>query len=162
MILNKRKLSLISGLFLSILFLYLALRGVDYNAAASALAETNFLFLIFVIPLALFDFTIRSLRWKILLLPIKKCRFYNVISTLFIGFFANAALPLRAGEVIRIVMIGEKEKISKSSATATMVVERTMDLFAVFLLFSISFIFFRPQQTPLIVSRVWKLSGLML
>ncbi len=159
---SKHKLILISGIFLSGLFLLLALQGVNFGEVLKVLARTNYLFLIPALLSLMVDFTFRSLRWKLLLEPVKKCRFINVMSTLFIGFFANAALPLRAGEVIRVIMIGEKENISKSAALATMVVERTMDLFAVFVLFSLSLLFFPPQQVPSVIDRLWQITGLVL
>ncbi len=159
---SKRKLIFVAGLFLSALFLFLALRGVNFGEVLKVLARTNYLFLVPAILSLLIDFTFRSLRWKLLLEPVKKCRFLNVMSTLFIGFFANVALPLRAGEVIRVIMIGEKENISKSAALATMVLERTMDLFAVFVLFSLSLVLFIPQQVPFIINRLWQITGLVL
>ncbi|MGM0568388.1 MAG: lysylphosphatidylglycerol synthase transmembrane domain-containing protein [Elusimicrobiota bacterium] len=159
---RKKQLTLASGIILSAFFLYLALRGVDFQSAAEALAKTNFLFIIPAVLIIFADFSMRALRWSLLLEPIKKCRFSNVISTLFIGFFANTALPLRAGEVIRSIIIGEKEKISKSAAMATIVVERTMDLFAVFVLFSLSLLLFPPNELPFIINRLWKIGGIFL
>jgi len=44
-----------------------------------------------------------------------------------IGYITNSILPLRMGEFIRGIMLGEKINISKSTALATVVVERMID-----------------------------------
>jgi len=59
-----------------------------------------------------------------------------------IGFMANNLLPARLGEFIRAYSIGSKENISKSSALATIVVERVFDGFTVLSFLAIVLIFF--------------------
>jgi len=75
----------------------------------------------------MFGFLMRGVRWRYLLLPIKKCKVLNLVSTVLIGFMANNLLPLRVGELIRAYVNGKKENISKSSSLATIVVERVFD-----------------------------------
>jgi len=90
----------------------------------------------------MFGFLMRGLRWRYLLLPIKKCKILNLVSTILIGFMANNLLPLRVGELIRAYVNGEKESISKSSSLATIVVERVFDglTLLVFLLVALLFL----------------------
>ena len=44
-----------------------------------------------------------------------------------IGYMANNLLPMRLGEVVRSYYLGEREDISKSSALATIFIERVFD-----------------------------------
>ena len=60
--------------------------------------------------------------------PIKNIKIGTLFTTTLIGFMGNCVLPARAGEVVRPVVIGIKEGVSKSAAFATIVVERVFDL----------------------------------
>ena len=57
------------------------------------------------------SFYLRSIRWSVLISPVKKVSVLNLFSANMIGFMANNVLPARLGEVIRPVMIARKEKI---------------------------------------------------
>ncbi|MFC2061153.1 lysylphosphatidylglycerol synthase transmembrane domain-containing protein [Elusimicrobiota bacterium] len=149
---DKRKLTLIIGIPLSILCLYLALRKVDFSKTLQLLTQTNYIYLLPAIILFIIDFLLRSLRWKVLLSPVKKCRYIDLLSTLYIGFFANSVLPMRMGEVIRAVMVGEKEKISKTSSIATIALERLLDGFAILILLIMAFFVF---PFPENIKRIW-------
>ncbi len=74
-------------------------------------------------------------------MPIKKCKIFNLVSTVFIGFMANNLLPFRVGELIRAYVNGKKENISKSSSLATIVVERVLDGLALVVLFLVAILF---------------------
>ncbi|MGM0441503.1 MAG: lysylphosphatidylglycerol synthase transmembrane domain-containing protein [Elusimicrobiota bacterium] len=132
--LNKRQIGIIIGIPISIVFLYLAFRKVDFNKTWSLLKSANVYLIILAVIATFGDFTLRTLRWKLLLSPIKKCKFINLMSIVYISFLANNTLPMRAGEVIRIIFVGEKENIPKTGAAATLAVERLLDIFSIILL----------------------------
>lgn len=155
---NKRKLAITVGIPLSIIFLFLALRKVDLNETFNTLKETNYLYIIPGILAFIIDFSLRAFRWKYLLEPIKKCRFFDLQSIVFIGFFSNSILPMRMGEIIRALMVGEKEEISKTGAIATIAVERVLDGFAIIILLIAPFFVF---SFPDNIKKIWIL-GLLL
>ncbi|HEY6358799.1 MAG TPA: lysylphosphatidylglycerol synthase transmembrane domain-containing protein, partial [Vicinamibacterales bacterium] len=68
-------------------------------------------------------------------LPIGHARFRNAFRTTIIGFTATYVLPGRVGEVLRPYLLARAEGFSASSAFATVVIERVLDLIAVLLLF---------------------------
>ncbi len=137
-----RKILTASGIFLSLLFLYFAFRNVEWENIFLLFRETNYFYLIPIVVFFFADFSLRALRWKFLLLPVKKCGLLNLLSSVFIGFFANNLLPMRAGEVIRAFHIGIREKISKMSALASIAVERVLDGYTVLLALVITFFIF--------------------
>jgi uncharacterized protein (TIRG00374 family) len=138
----KRKITIILGIPISIIFLYLATRKVDFQQTLQIIKQTNYLYLLPALLAFMADFSTRALRWKVLLTPLKKCKYSNLVSNVFLGFFGNTVLPMRAGEIIRILMLREKENISKASSVATIIIERAMDIFAILLLLSITFFIF--------------------
>ncbi len=78
---------------------------------------------------------VRCLRWRLLLSPVKAdIGLYNLFSTTVIGYLVTMLLPLRLGEVLRPVLLGRREGISRTAAVATCVLERLMDALTVALL----------------------------
>lgn len=118
------------GLTLSAVFLYFSVRGVDIEAVKAALRGAEYLYLVPAMAVVTLSFFLRALRWLIILRPVKRVSVRNAFSATMIGFMANNVLPMRAGEVVRAVVIGRQESISRSSALATIVVERVFDIVA--------------------------------
>lgn len=112
--------------FMAVMF-YLLLRKIDWQNLWSAFAQFHVIWIIPALVIYLLGYVIRGFRWKILLSPVKKCRFQSLFPTLVIGFMANNLLPARAGEFVRAYLNGTKEKISRSASLATIVLERIFD-----------------------------------
>lgn len=118
------------GLTLSAVFLFFSLRDVDLSEVVTALESAQYLYLIPAMGVVLLSFFLRALRWRIILVPVKQVSVRNAFSATMIGFMANNVLPMRAGELVRAVVIGRQESISRSSSLATIVVERVFDIVA--------------------------------
>ena len=125
------------GILLSILFLWLTFRKVNFNEVGFALCNANYFLFALTFILRGVGSLLRTYRWKILLSPIKDVRFGGVFSAFTIGFMANCVLPMRIGEIVRAFVLGYNEKISKSAALATIFVERLLDVFVLLFLFSV-------------------------
>lgn len=137
------------GIIISIIFLYLFFRKVDFHGLWDALREVNYLYLIPVLLFNSLGFIIRAERWKYLLNPVKRIGIMSLFSATIIGFAANNLLPARLGEIVRAYVIGRKENISKSSAFATIVVERFFDglMVILFIFFLLTFFPFSEGDT---------------
>jgi hypothetical protein len=70
---------------------------------------------------------LRAVRWKVLLTPIADVSLRRVLVASFIGYLAILVLPLRAGEVVRPVMIREPGRLSAWAAAGTLGAERIVD-----------------------------------
>jgi glycosyltransferase 2 family protein len=70
---------------------------------------------------------LRAGRWQLLLAPIAKLRLRRVLAASFVGFLAIMVLPLRAGEVVRPVMVREQGRLSAWAAAGTLGAERIAD-----------------------------------
>jgi uncharacterized protein (TIRG00374 family) len=128
----KRKLLI--GSILSGLFLYLALRNVQWAALLQAIQRTQLLPLI---PSALFIMLghyARAYRWKFMMRPVKAIGTNRLFVATVIGLMANNVLPARLGEVVRAHILGRKEKISRAASFAAIVYERIVDIFALLFL----------------------------
>jgi glycosyltransferase 2 family protein len=129
---NKKRFLI--GLSLAAIFLFLFLRNIDLVKVWAIIRTGNPYWLIFAIVMNLFNYFIRAVRWRYFLMNIKKTRLWNLFSTTVIGFALSTIFPARIGEVVRPYLLGMKENISRSSAFATVVVERLFDTLTVLLM----------------------------
>lgn len=112
---------------LSIIFLYLAVRGVRWDEFFNAVRNCQVQYLIPAIGISLISFMMRSYRWGILLRGKQQVSFSTLFWATGIGYLGNNFLPFRAGELIRSVVLGQKTGISKVYVFATAVTERVID-----------------------------------
>lgn len=115
------------GTAISVIFLYFAFRGQDLGEIRDALGETN---LWWVFPALALYFTgvwLRALRWSILMRPLATVTARDLMPVVVVGYMANNVLPLRTGELVRSVVVRQKLGVRKTSALATIAVERLFD-----------------------------------
>lgn len=118
---------LAANLGLSLVFLDLVFYKLDLHTMLLALKQANYYMLIPSLAILAISLVVRTWRWHWLLYQAKTARFSSLFSSLMIGTAANMVLPARAGEFIRAYFLGRREKISKTTAFATIVVERILD-----------------------------------
>jgi hypothetical protein len=94
------------------------MQELERSAPAPIVGAVLFMFL---------SFWIRALRWRYLLLPVKRISTGSLFRSTLIGFMGNYLLPFRAGELMRAVSIGQTQGISKSAALGSIVLERVFD-----------------------------------
>ncbi len=134
------------GIIISVLFVYLAMKDVQFTEVWRAFTQAKFFYYIFVVMGIFLVFTIRTLRWQILLAPLKKISFYNLYSTVWISFMMLLIMPARLGEFARAYLVGKKENISKTGAFSSIVIERIFDGCASILMFIVAVII-SPQSS---------------
>jgi uncharacterized protein (TIRG00374 family) len=115
------------SVFLTILFLYLAFRGTDFDQLFRSLASVRYSWIGLFVAILLLSHLFRAWRWRYLLDPIKsRIGIRNLFSGVMIGYLMNNVLP-RAGELVRPYSLAKQESIPRSSALGTIVVERILD-----------------------------------
>lgn len=128
--LGKTGTRLIIGCLVGAGFLYLALRNVDFSQMGEAFRSAHYGYLLGTLVIIFFSHVLRALRWKYLLAPIKQLDIRSLFISLIIGYMANVVMPAHLGEIVRAYVLGKKRGVSASSALATIVVERILDVFA--------------------------------
>lgn len=119
------------GIGISAFFLYLVFRSIDGTKLLAALRSMDLRFLLPAVAATLFSYYARAYRWKLLLLEDKKTSMGNLFAATSIGYMANNLLPARVGELVRVYVLGEKEKIDKGTVFASLVLDRLFDGFSV-------------------------------
>jgi glycosyltransferase 2 family protein len=122
-----KKWQLWLGVLISILFLWLALRGLHLGDFWSAVAAANYWWILPGVTVYFIGVWVRAWRWHYLLGPIKKIPTSKMFPITTIGYMGNNIYPARAGEVLRAVVLKRKEGVPVSASLATIIVERIFD-----------------------------------
>lgn len=135
------KNKVILGIFVSIIFLYLAFRSVDLNQMVMSLQNADYWWIAPGIGFMFLSLVLRAYRWRLFMLPIKEVETKKLFSAMMIGYMANNVFPLRLGEFMRAFAIGRSAGVSRAGAFATILVERIIDVLSLLIIFGITMLF---------------------
>ncbi len=121
----KRNLFVGLGWLISLVFLFFALRGLNWSSVLDGFAQVSLIVPITMVLVYCLGFVLRAWRWK-LLLP-RGILIGDSLGAVVLGYAANNVLPARLGEIVRAQAIGQKCQISRSLALASIFVERVFD-----------------------------------
>jgi uncharacterized protein (TIRG00374 family) len=124
---------LLLGIAVSAVFIYLTLKGVDLKAVLAELRNKSYEFLLPVAAVFILTQVIRSLRWGVILSPIKAINQRMLFPITSVGFMAIIIAPMRLGEMVRPYLIKVKQAVPFGSGIATILIERIMDLLVLLL-----------------------------
>jgi uncharacterized protein (TIRG00374 family) len=131
-----RTLLVVAGLVVSATFAYLAVRNAELDETVEALRATSLPLLVPALGLLTLAFLIRAVRWRSLFAKSARPPLPPLVGAQFVGYLANAILPVRAGDAVAIVSLNRRAKTPLAEGTATMFVARAEDVLSmVFLLF---------------------------
>ncbi|OGS20349.1 MAG: hypothetical protein A3J83_02130 [Elusimicrobia bacterium RIFOXYA2_FULL_40_6] len=151
-------LKVFAGILISVFFLFLAVRNVNFNDAMQVIRSIRWGFLVFIVFVNIFGLVVRSIRWKIIVnqdIPVKK--FFQATC---VGQFTNNVLPFRMGDLAQGYFLGIKANLSKSVAFSTVVLERLLDIMPPMLIIVLgSFFVLMPSQISF--SRIFLIVGLI-
>ena len=115
------------GILISVVFIWLALRGLRLDQFWGVVQGANYWWLLPGIAVFFVGMWVRAWRWHYLLRPIKNVPTRTVFPITTIGYMGNNIYPARAGEVLRAVILKRRENVSISASLATIIVERIFD-----------------------------------
>jgi glycosyltransferase 2 family protein len=145
----KNSVRIILVLLITILFLFVALKDLEYSHVWEALRTAQWEYFIAVIGCYLLTHSVRTLRLWVLL--DKKCTYISLFSINTIGFLAINVIPLRIGEMVRPYLLLEKEHIAFSKGIAAILLERLLDmLMLLIMLFGLTWFVSLPEKGVLI------------
>jgi hypothetical protein len=128
---------LLIGIAVSTVFIYLTLKGVDLKEVVAELRNKSYGFLLPVAAVCILTQIIRSIRWGVLLSPIKAINQRILFPITSVGFMAIIVAPMRLGEIVRPYLINVKQSVPLGSGIATILIERSMDLLMLLLFLSV-------------------------
>ena len=134
---TKTTLRYIVSILLTVVFLYFAFRGTDLATMYASMKGANYWWILLMFAFLIASHIVRAWRWRYLLEPMKpNIGMRNLFSAVMVGYMVNNVVP-RAGELVRPYTIGKLERIPKSAAFGTIVVERIIDTISFLVLVAI-------------------------
>ncbi len=135
---KDKRLLFALGFLISAVCVYWALREVNPADVFDALRASRGMGFLLLMGVTLAAFWVRSYRWRWLIQAEHKVPARNLFSATMVGFMANNLLPFRLGEFVRPMVLSRREKLSKSTLFASIVVERVVDMITLLVIFGLA------------------------
>jgi len=123
----RNRLLLFLGLAISALFLFLAFRGLHPEAFVDSLAAVNLAGLLLGAGVYFGAVVLIAWRWQFLLRSLALVPLLGLTKLVCIGYMGNNVYPFRAGEALRIFLLGRNHGVPMAGATTVVIVERVFD-----------------------------------
>ena len=133
------------GLTLSLIFLGLAFRNVEWPGVWLSWRAARVDLLLLGTALLVGSWLVAALRWRLLLSGVEGLRVRDTFAFIMIGYLANTVLPLRLGDLARASLIGRKKNVGISRALGSIAIERLMD---VLMLVALTLVLMRVLDIP--------------
>lgn len=119
------------------LFLWLALRKVEFSALGAALSAARPGWLIPMVAIVYLDLLVRAVRWRVLLSRARAlpAPVWDLFKLEAIGLAVNNVLLLRLGELARAGLAARRLGIPAAAALASVAIERALDVAALLTIF---------------------------
>jgi uncharacterized protein (TIRG00374 family) len=115
------------GILISIVFVWIALRGLALRDVWRQIREANYWWLLPSVATYFIAVWARTWRWDYMLRPLKRITLRRLFPVVVIGYMGNNVYPFRAGELLRSYVLRRREAVPMSGSLATVVVERVFD-----------------------------------
>jgi uncharacterized protein (TIRG00374 family) len=115
----------------SALALYYLLQQVSIGELVQAIGRAQLFPIALIVLFVLGSLVTRAARWQVLFLPDRVVPFSPLLGTLSISYMASTFLPLRAGELIRAMFLGQIENIPIPRVIGTILLEKLFDFLAI-------------------------------
>ncbi|HEU4328763.1 MAG TPA: lysylphosphatidylglycerol synthase transmembrane domain-containing protein [Roseiflexaceae bacterium] len=132
------------GVIVSVVFLAIAVNGLDLEHFWATVREANYWWLLPGVAVYFGAVWARTWRWHYMLRHIAAIPLRRLFPVVVIGYMGNNVYPARAGEVLRSYVLRRKEGVPISASLATVVLERLFDGLVMLL-----FVFVTLPFTPL-------------
>jgi len=124
----KNVLTVLISIAIAGVFLWVALRGLDFDKIKNSLQKANYLWVLFAAVFGVSAYIFRAVRWNLLLEPMGyKISNSNSLWSLSFGYLMNLTIP-RSGEVARSTALYGVEKVPVDKSFGTIILERVVDL----------------------------------
>lgn len=124
----KRGTLLVWGSFgVSLFLLGLLLTKIDGRQLLHALRQLDWRYLMMAIGLTFVSYWLRAVRWRLLLLHERPIALGSLYTATIIGYMANNLFPARLGEIVRVWLLAQRERLKVAPVFASLVIDRMLD-----------------------------------
>jgi uncharacterized membrane protein YbhN (UPF0104 family) len=124
---TRSKVLLVVTNLVSIGCLVWALRDAKLGELKDDLASMNWWWVAVAVLADVGVYFWHAIRWRILLRPVVRLKYWEVVRAFYVGLFANEVLPFRVGEVLRCYLLTEGTGLPFSVSLTSALIERVFD-----------------------------------
>ena len=124
----RRAAAAVAGIAVSVVFGWLAVRGLDFHEVRGAIGRASPGWILAAVAVSLIGVTMRSERWRSLFPRESRPAPVPTFWASQVGLLANNVLPVRAGELVRVLSLCRESGLRRTAVLATVGVERVFDL----------------------------------
>lgn len=125
----KRNLKTIFGIFISIIALYLFIDAVKFDGLINEIKSFEILYIFYGLISLSLGYLLRIYRWSFILSRADHSVSFKGCVAPFMGSIAlNNTLPLRAGDILRVLVFPQAINISKTQSFGSLLIERFFDI----------------------------------
>ncbi len=158
---KKKNLLIVLGFIISIFFIYLAFKSIDFKKVWLTLKNFNLWYTFLGILAFVLANAIRGYRWQLMLKPIKKTGIISSITAIFIDILGNNILPARVGDLWRVAFLKQKEGISATTSASALVLERLLDALVIVIFAAVGQYVFQEVPSSLRKGGIYFLIGII-
>jgi glycosyltransferase 2 family protein len=126
---------LLVTVLVTLLFSYIALRGINLSLAWHALRTSDLWWIAAsLVPFGL-GTTARALRWRSLFARGRRPPIGAVTNAMMVGYLYNNIMPARVGEAARVVVLTQRSSTPPVEIVGTVLIERLYDVLAILIVF---------------------------
>lgn len=126
------------GIAVSTFFMVLLFRKIDFGQLGMALRSVDYRYIVLSVVFTFFSYFLRAVRWRYLLISVKKIPLLSLYPATIIGYMANNLLPARLGEFVRAHILARREQLETPTVFASLVIDRLFDGFTVLVMLLIT------------------------
>ena len=119
----------------------------DTSKMVEAILGANYWLVALSIGIYLLCVWFRACRWSVMLRHVQHVPPWSMFQVLTVGYMASGLLPMKLGEVTKVLYLSKRENVNISSGLGCLVAERTMDGLTL-VVFMASTAFFIPLDEP--------------
>jgi uncharacterized protein (TIRG00374 family) len=128
----------LATLAVTVLFTYIALSGVHLGRAWNALSGSEYLWLLPALVALGFSMVARAFRWRSLFAPGRRPGLGAIADAMMVGYLYNNILPIRGGEVVRVVVLARRSEAPPMEIIGTVALERVFDVLGILVIFFVA------------------------
>lgn len=137
----KNTVTILVSVLVAGVFLWLALKGLDFEKIANSLKKANYLWVAAAAVFGVSAYIFRAVRWNLLLEPMGyQVSNANSLWSISFGYLMNLTIP-RSGEVARSTALYGVEKVPVDKSFGTIILERVIDLVCMLFFLVLTLIF---------------------
>jgi uncharacterized membrane protein YbhN (UPF0104 family) len=122
------------GIAVGVVFLWLALRGVDFGAVASSFARARWALIPPFLAALFLYYWLKAMRWRLLLVPLRQMTAGRLFPPIMIGYAGSMLLPMQLGELVRAFVASRQNALPATPVLSSILLERLFDLASLLIL----------------------------